>query len=263
MADDILRYEVDDRTATLTLQRPDKRNAMNAELVAALKDALDRAESDERVRVIVLTGAGSAFSAGADLASLRAMQEASAEDNLTDARQLGELFEKIYLHPKPVIACVNGPAVGGGCGLAAVCDFAIASREARMGFPEVRLGFVPAIVMVFILRKLGEADARDVLLRGALMPAEEAVEKGLITQAVAPEALKEAVGKLARELAYETSGTAVALTKRMMAHVPGMGLQEALAYAEEMNALARSTADCRAGLVAFLEREDPPWRKQR
>ncbi len=246
---------------TLTLNRPDKRNALSADLVTALKDALAEAATDDAVRVIVLTGAGKAFSAGADLAALGALQTASAEDNLADSRHLAGLFEAVYRHPKPIIAKVNGHAIAGGCGLAAVCDLALVAAEAKLGFTEVRIGFVPAIVSVFVLRKLGEAAARDLMLRGHLITAGEAAAVGLVTRAVAPEDLDAATGAVARELATETSGTAVALTKQLLAEVPGMGLSEALGHAASLNALARGTDDCKAGVAAFLGKTDPPWRK--
>ncbi len=245
---------------TLTLNRPDKRNALNAELVGALTDALDAAAEDDGIRVVVLTGAGRVFSAGADLAALEALQTASAEDNLADSARLARLFEAIYRHPKPVVAKVNGHAIAGGCGLAAVCDLALVAEGAKLGFTEVRIGFVPAIVSVFVLRKLGEAAARDLMLRGHLVSAEEAARVGLITRAVALEELDEAVKELAREIAAGTSATAVALTKRLLADVPGMGLSEALGHAVQLNALARSTDDCRAGIAAFLSKTDPPWK---
>ncbi len=256
----MLKQQKEGGTLTLTLDRPTKRNAMGAALVTALREALAEAAGDEAVRVVVLTGAGSAFSAGADLAALEALRTAAPLDNLADSEHLAALFEQICRHPKPVIAQVNGHAIAGGCGLAAVCDFAIASTEAKLGFTEVRIGFVPAIVSVFILRKLGEATARDLLLRGALVSAEEAAAMGLITRAVSPEALDEAVDELAREIATETSASAVRLTKRLLADLPGMGLGEALAYAAQMNAFARSTDDCQAGIAAFLDKTDPPWR---
>src|SRR5690606_18117164 len=146
---------------TLTFDRPDKRNALSADLVAALTDALREAAADDGLRVVVLTGAGRAFSAGADLAALQALQTASAEANLADSEALAALFEAIYRHPKPVVAKVNGHAIAGGCGLAAVCDFSLVAEGAKLGFTETRIGFVPAIVAVFVLRKLGEAAARD------------------------------------------------------------------------------------------------------
>lgn len=257
---DLVRRDRAGRVLTLTLNRPDKRNALSASLVGALREALGEAEKDDDVRVVVLTGAGKVFSAGADLAALEALQTASAEDNLADSRHLADLFTAIYRHPKPVIAKVNGHAIAGGCGLAAVCDFSLVSDRAKLGFTEVRIGFVPAIVSVFVLRKLGEAAARDLMLRGGLISAEEVAGAGLVTRAVAPEDLDAEVEALADELATETSATAVALTKRLLADVPGMGLDEAVSHAVQLNALARSTDDCRAGIASFLTKTDPPWR---
>jgi methylglutaconyl-CoA hydratase len=260
---DLIETSTDDQVQTIRLNRPDKRNALNAALVTALKDQLDETASRDAVRAIVLTGAGSAFSAGADLSSLRAMREAGPVENQRDSRHLAELFRQIYQYPKPVIAKVNGPAIGGGCGLATVCDFAYAAEDAPLGFTEVRIGFVPAIVMVFLRRKLGETQTRDLLLRGRLVDAETAAELGLVTRAVPEEELSAAVDDVAHEIARETSGSAVALTKQMLAQIPGMGLDEALDYAVQMNAFARGTEDCRAGIDAFLNDEDPPWKKGR
>lgn len=258
----VLETEAAEAVRTLRLNRPDKRNALNGDLVSALTEELHVLREADDIRAIVLTGTGSAFSAGADLSSLRAMQDASPLENERDSRALATLFRAIYRHPKPVIARVNGHAIGGGCGLAAVCDFSLVSEQAKLGFSEVRIGFVPAIVMVFVRRKLGEAAARDLLLRGRLLSAEEAAEIGLVTRAVPTDELDAAVDGLAQEVATETSGSAVALTKRMMAHLPGMGLAEALDYAVQMNAFARGTDDCRAGIEAFLNDEDPPWKKE-
>lgn len=245
---------------TLTLDRPDVRNALSADLVDALRRALDGAAGDASLRAVVLAGSGSVFSAGADLAALRALQSAGAEDNLADSERLADLFEAIYRHPLPVVAKVHGHAIAGGCGLAAVCDVAVASETAKLGFTETRIGFVPAIVAVFVVRKLGEAAARDLLLRGHLIPAAEAARIGLVTRAVPAADLNAAVDAVTAEIACETSRSAVALTKRLLADVPSMGLAEGLSYASRLNALARSTDDCRAGVRAFLEKRDPPWR---
>lgn len=258
----LLRETTSRRIRTLTLNRPDKRNALNHELVAVLKEALNEATDDDDVRVVVLTGAGEVFSAGADLAALRALQEASPLENQADSEHLAELFLQIYRHPKPVIAKINGHAIAGGCGLAAVCDLSIAARKAKLGFTEVRIGFVPAIVSVFVTRKLGEATARDLMLRGRLVEASEAAEMGLITRAVASDELDDAVDEVARELARETSASAVRLTKQLLADVQGMGLREALDHAITANAFARGTDDCQAGIQAFLDKKDPPWRRQ-
>jgi methylglutaconyl-CoA hydratase len=259
---DLVERSTDALVRTLRLNRPDKRNALNADLVTALKEELTAAGADDSVRVVVLTGNGSAFSAGADLTSLKALRDASPLQNEKDSRHLAELFRQIYQHPKPVIAKVNGHAIGGGCGLAAVCDFSYVADGAKLGFSEVRIGFVPAIVMVFVRRKLGEAAVRDLLLRGRLVSAEEAAEVGLVNRAVAEARLADEVQYLAGELATETSESAVALTKRMLAQVPGMGFEEAMDYAVQMNAFARGTDDCQAGIDAFLNDEDPPWKNR-
>ena len=257
----LIETTTDVQIQTIRLNRPDKRNALNADLVSALSSALSAAEEREDVRVIVLTGAGSAFSAGADLASLRAMRDAGPVENQEDSRHLAELFRQIYQSPIPVIAQVNGHAIGGGCGLAAVCDFSYVAEGSKLGFTEVRIGFVPAIVMVFLRRKLGETEARDLLLRGRLVDASTASDLGLVTQACTEDDLSDAVTEVAQEIAHETSGSAVALTKQMLARVPGMGLDEALDYAVQMNAFARGTDDCQAGIDAFLNDKDPPWKR--
>lgn len=256
-----ITYRVDGQRATVTLNRPEKRNAINADVVTTLSAVFEEAAADDEVRVVVLTGAGETFSAGADLAALQQLREATPVENLEDSRKLADLFKQIYLHPKAVIAKINGHAIGGGCGLAAACDFAIASATAKLGFTEVRIGFVPAIVSIFLLRKLGETAARDLLLRGRLISAEEAAEVGLIASAVDPDDLDAAVDRLAEEISSETSSSAIMLTKRLLANVRGMGMQEALAHAVEVNAFARGTADCKAGIDAFLNKQPAPWKE--
>ncbi len=247
-----------DRVAVFTMNRPRKRNALDPELVAALTEAFEAASGDDAVRTVVLTGAGAAFSAGADLAGLQALQTASAEENLADSLALARLFSLIYTFPKPTIARINGHALAGGCGLAAACDFSVASETALLGFPEVRVGFVPALVSVLLVRKLGEGRARPLLLRGHRITAADGVRIGLITKAVPADGLDAAVDALAREVSVETSPVAVALTKKLLSSLGG--LEEGLAHAAMVNALARSTEDCRAGVSAFLAKTDPPWR---
>jgi methylglutaconyl-CoA hydratase len=249
----------DGRVATLTLNRPARRNVLNQELVVALKRRLDEVEADEGVRVVVLTGAGTTFCAGADLGELRRLREASFEDNLADSKALADLFRRIYLFPKPVVAKVNGHALGGGCGLALVCDIAIASQSARLGFPEVRLGFVPAIVSVFVLRKLGEAAARDLLLRGPVLDAEDARAVGLVSRVSPPDRLDDDVARLVLELAHETSAQAVAHTRQLIGDLGG-ALDEQLDRATRANAEARRSEDFGAGLEAFFSRHPPPWK---
>ncbi|MEX0600512.1 MAG: enoyl-CoA hydratase-related protein [Rhodothermales bacterium] len=251
---------IEDRVARITLNRPEKRNALSGEVVDALGRAMEAAGADDAVRCIVLTGAGSAFSSGADLAELGALQDATREENEADSQRLADLFRSIYVHPKPVIARVNGHAIAGGCGLAAVCDIAVAVEDAKCGFTEVRIGFVPAIVGIFVRRKVGEAAARDLLLRGHVIQAEEAARLGLITKAVSRVDLDAEVDGLVRDLTVESSSSAVRMTKRMLGDTVDMDMDEALRYAVELNARARSTDDCRAGIEAFLKKVDPPWK---
>lgn len=250
-----------EQVVTLTLNRPKQRNALNGSLVDALRQALVRASDDSNVRVVVITGAGKSFCAGADLKDLQALRKAQAMDNLKDSQRLARLYTTIYRLDKPVIAKVNGAALGGGCGLAAVCDWSFASEKAVLGFPEVRLGFVPAVVMPFVVRKVGEAAARDILLSGRRFPAARAQEIGLVTQAVASKDLSETVDRIAHEIACETSGSAVALTKRLLAATAGASLPEAVDQAVTVNAFARGTNDCQQGVDAFLNRKDPPWKQ--
>ncbi len=250
------------KVVTLTLNRPKKRNALNHELIGALTNALAQLAQDDTVRVIVLTGAGKAFSAGADLAALAQLQTATLTENLADSRHLANLFEAIYFHPKPILARVNGHAIAGGCGLVAACDFSIVAERAKLGFTEVRIGFVPAIIMTFVVRKLGDRAARELLLRGHLIRAVEAKEKGLITAVTSAEELDATVYALAEELATETSGTAIAVTKRMLATLHGLPVKESLNHAIHVNAYARSTTDCKAGVRAFLHKTTPPWKAE-
>ncbi len=257
----MLKTTIQGSVAWLTLNRPEKRNALNASLVRALLEQLDRLEREPALRAIVLTGEGKAFSAGADLAALQQLQHATPEENLQDSRLLASLFTRIYTYRLPVIARVNGHAIAGGCGLATVCDFAIAVDHAKMGFTEVRIGFVPAIVSFFVRRKLGETAARALFLRGHLLSAREAARMGLIYQSVPDlKKLDEAVASLLEELTRETSPSALMLTKQLLASIPTMGLQEAMDYAAQLNALARGTADCQAGIRAFLTKQPPPWK---
>ena len=259
MNQSLVTSNVDGRIARITLNRPEKRNALSGNVVDALQAAFDAVGSDPQVRVIILTGEGKAFSAGADLQAIKDLQAATEAENLADSSRLAKLFETIYRCPKPVIARVNGHAIAGGCGLASVCDFSIVAEHSKLGFTEVRIGFVPAIVMVFVLRKLGETAARDLFLRGHLIDAQKAQQVGLVSQVVAKEELDEAVDALALELSNQTSGSAVAITKQMLAEVPGKSLEEALVYAARKNAEARATEDCQAGIAAFLEKRPMPW----
>lgn len=248
--------------AIVKLNRPQVRNALSAELVEGLHAALARLRGEDGVRAVVLTGEGPVFSAGADLRALQELGAASSEANKADSQRLADLLHAVYTFPKPVVAAVEGAAVAGGAGLASACDLIVAGESARFGYTEVKLGFVAAIVMVFLLRAVGEKHARQLLLSGALVPAHEAHRMGLVSEVVpGGEALARALA-LAEETA-RNSPTALATTKEMLALVPGMGLSEALRYAVGVNAWTRTTSDLKEGVRAFLEKRDPDWGAER
>lgn len=252
-------YEVKDRIGYITLNRAEKRNALSAELVTELKDTFAKAEKDSAVKVIVLKANGDSFCAGADLAYLQSLQQFSYEQNLEDSNHLKDLFLQIYTLKKIVIAQVQGHALAGGCGLATVCDFAFAVPEAKLGYTEVKIGFIPAIVMVFLLRKIGEQKAKHLLLTGELITAETAERWNLINQVVAKEQLHQTVADFAQKLITNNSAQSMELTKQMIAAVQSMSLEDALKHASQMNAQARGTEDCKKGIAAFLNKQDLRW----
>ena len=251
-----INFKVEDRIAYISLNRPEKRNALNYETVTELKEAFQKVEADEAVKVVVLTGEGKAFCAGADLAYIQQLQQNTYEENLEDSRHLKELFYQIYTLPKVVIAQVNGHALAGGCGLATVCDFSFSVPEAKFGYTEVKIGFIPAIVKVFLLRKIGEGRAKEILLSGRIFGAEEAKTYGLINEVVSADKLAEQVKEFAYQLCRNNSEQAMAFTKQMIAAVQEKSLDEALGYAASMNAKARGTEDCKRGIAAFLNKEE-------
>ncbi len=254
-----LQYHTAERIAYLTLNRPDKRNALNVALVAALKEALQGANLDPGVKVIVLRANGKAFCAGADLETLQQLQRNSYEENLADSGQLAELFELMYTLPKPIVAQIQGHALAGGCGLAAICDFSFAVPAAKFGYTEVKIGFVPAIVSAFLVRKIGEGRARELLLSGEIIPAERAQAYGLINYVVEEADLESRVNAFARQLCTGTSGQSIAATKALLAQLPGLNLSASLQLAAQTNAQARATDDCRRGIGAFLAKEEIQW----
>ena len=252
-------YSIEEKICTITLNRAEKRNSFNPQLVADLKSAFKSAEDEASVKVILLKAEGEVFSAGADLAYLQSLQNNSYDENLADSQSLMELYKLIYTLSKPVIAQIEGAAIAGGCGLAAVCDFAIAVHEAQFGYTEVRIGFVPAIVMVFLLRKISERNAKELLLTGKLISALKAKEIGLINEVVPKKIIAETVLNFAKEIILHTSRASLKSTKQMIAAVQEMTLDEALNHACEINALARSTDDCKNGIQAFLDKKKPVW----
>jgi methylglutaconyl-CoA hydratase len=241
--------------ATVTLNRPDKRNALDSATIDGLRAAFSELDHEDDVRVIVLTGAGRDFCAGADLAQLqRIAAGAGAMENLRDAEQLGALLIRMRQCSKPVIAAVQGNAIAGGAGLAGACDIVLASDDAYFGYPEVHLGFVPAMVMALLRRAVGEKVAFELACRGDRISATEAHRVGLVTRVMPAASFEDDVVSYANELA-KRSPSAMALTKRLFYGMDGMSFDEAIARGVEVNALARSTEDCRAGVRKFLERQ--------
>ncbi|MBT0811479.1 enoyl-CoA hydratase/isomerase family protein [Litoribacter ruber] len=251
--------EIKDRIGYITLNKPEKRNALNADMVADLKKALNKMAATDKAKVIVIRAAGKVFCSGADLASLQALQSNTYEENLQDSKSLKELFHLIYTLPKVVIAEIQGHALAGGCGLATVCDFSFSVPEAKFGYTEVRIGFVPAIVKVFLLRKIGEGKSKELLLGAELIEAEVAKDYGLINTVVEAENLASEVYDFAQKLINQNSGLAMGLTKQMIAEVQGMDLADGLEHAAKINAKARGTEDCQKGIAAFLNKEKITW----
>ncbi|MDE2794577.1 MAG: enoyl-CoA hydratase-related protein [Gemmatimonadota bacterium] len=252
--DSLVVFEIRGGVATLTLNRPHKRNALSSRLVAELSDGLSRAAADPQVRVVALRGAGPDFCAGADLSEIAVSQREGLEAALADARRLGEVFVRVRRMDRPVVALVRGRALGGGCGLAGACDIVLAHQDAIFGYPEVHLGFVPALVMAPLRRKVSEAAAFELVVRGHRIGAAEAVALGLATRTLPGDGFDAAADEYLRELAGRPA-TAIALTKRLFHGLDGVSFEDAIARGAEMNAIARLTGECRDGVKRFLDRK--------
>ena len=246
-------YDVADRVATLTLNRPEKRNALDDPTIAALKDYLRQAEVDDQVRVIVLRGAGTDFCAGGDLSQLEKIAStASREENLADAMNLGELFIQMRRLAKPVVAAVHGNVLAGGAGLANACDIIVAEEGAIFGYPEVKLGFVPAMVMAMLVRTIGEKKAFELAALGNSITARDAYRIGLVNRLSSAATFDEDVKTLANELA-QRSASAVRLIKGLVYGIEGKSFEAAIRHGAEINVEARATPDCQEGVRRFLE----------
>ena len=252
-----LRLETSGDIATITLSRPEKRNAISTEMIDDLMGALAEVEISS-ARVAILTGEGKAFCSGIDLAALKAIAAQSHLENLEDARHFARLLRRIWCFPKPSIAAVNGAAIAGGCGIATLCDFTLAVPEATFGYPEVRIGFLPANVSVFLMRHIAEKHARELLLTGRIIDAAEARRIGLITQIVPSVELMAAAQTLAATL-LASSPTSLLKTKKLLCDFAGPEVDRELELAIAESAQIRSTADFREGLASFLEKRTPRW----
>ena len=250
----MILYSVDNGVARITLNRPEKKNALNDELIAAIKQGLKQAAGDESVRVVVISGAGTDFCSGADLSALQKIAQASVAENAEDARQLLELFLLIRQIPVPVVAAVQGRALAGGCGLASACDLILASESARFGYPEVRIGFVPAMVLAILRRNVSEKRAFELLTRGAEIAAREARIFGLVNQVFSDETFANDVTNYVNEF-KKMSSSAVALTKSLLYQVDGLSFTNALETGADVNVIARLTEDCQQRIGRFLNKD--------
>jgi methylglutaconyl-CoA hydratase len=252
-----IQLAIDSGVATITLNRPDKRNAISYDLIEDLLGALNAIVKSSAL-ILILTGAGKAFCSGMDLDNLKALSGRSPEQSVKDSETMARLFRSLYDFPKPTIAAVNGAAVAGGCGLATLCDFTLAVPEAKFGYTEVRIGFVPAIVSTFLLRQIGEKHARDLLLTGRIIDAEEAHRMGLVNEVVAADRLMPRAQELAAQL-MENSPASLTSTKRLLSDYARQELDAQIRAAVRENAGIRSTHDFREGVSSFLEKRKPQW----
>lgn len=249
----MLATQLDAGILTLTLDRPDKRNALSTALVEALLAEVRRADEDPAVRVVVLKGAGKDFCAGADLEELLASADKDPADNEQSALRLGELFVALRNSPKPAVAVVQGRALAGGCGLATACDLVLAADNAQFGYPEIQRGFVPAMVMAMLVRQVGEKRALELTATGRLLSAAEALALGLVTEVV-PSADLTTQSTLRSTQLAGVSLTAYALTKQLCYAPDGLPFEDAIKLGARINAMSRTTPDFRKAIAAFLEK---------
>ncbi|MFN8310162.1 MAG: enoyl-CoA hydratase-related protein [Chitinophagales bacterium] len=254
-----IQTQIENRIGYLTLNRAERRNALSGALVTEMRSALSLLENSDAVKVIVLKANGPVFSAGADLDYLKQLQNNTFDENYADSSALAHLFQSIYECKKVIISQIQGHAIAGGCGLATVTDFSFAVPEAQFGYTEVKIGFIPAIVSIFLTRKIGEGKARDLLLTGRLIDANSAQQMGLINEVVDAALLETTVRNFAEKLSLEASGNSLALTKNLLARVQEMTVAEGLDFAARQNAQCRAEKDCRKGIAAFLAKEKISW----
>jgi methylglutaconyl-CoA hydratase len=251
-------YSVEQGVARITLNRPEKRNALDAELISEVRDAMRSSATDENVRVVLLTGAGTDFCSGADLSGLERTFNAGVLDHMADARNMAELFVEMRHHPRPIVAAVRGRALAGGCGLATACDLIVAAESAKFGYPEVNIGFVPAMVMAILRRSLSEKRAFEMITTGEIISAQTASDYGMINSIFADETFELDVDAFVSKLASK-SASAITLSKRLLYHMDAMGFEAAIEAGVETNAIARMTDDMKRGVERFLRN---PARKQ-
>lgn len=249
----MIKYEKKDGIGIIFLNRPEKRNALHPELVSSLKGQLNDCINDEDVKIVIITGEGKSFCAGADLEYLNDLRNYSVIENEKDSESLAELFLNIYEFSKPVIAAVNGPAIAGGCGLASVCDFIVADgNKAKFGYSEVKIGFLPAIVSIFLIKKIGEGNAKQLLMSGEIIDAKRAYEMGFANY-LANDSLEYSV-ELAKKL-MQNSDFSMSFTKKMINLISGLSVKDAVDYCVRLNTISRSSDDFKKGSENFLNKK--------
>ena len=256
-----ITYSKENLVAKVTLNRPEIHNAFNEIMIQELIDVFKNISEDKAVRVVVLTGNGKSFCAGADLNWMKKVVDFSYEENLKESLELAELFHLIYSLPKPTIARVNGAAIGGGAGLVAVCDLVIASEKAKFSLSEVKLGLVPACISPYEVRRIGEKNCRELFLTGERINAQKALEFGLANQVVPHDELDKAVDELVKQLS-NSGPNALAMCKTLLQNVPLMGFEEVKKYTAEMIASLRMSDEGQDGMNAFLQKRKPNWVKE-
>lgn len=246
----MIKYSIKNNIGIITLNRPEKRNALHPELIKHLKDKLDELEKEDSVKVLIITGEGKAFCAGADLEYLEGLCNNSVIENEKDSEDIADLFLRIYHFPKPTIAAVNGAAIAGGCGLASVCDIIVADEEhAKFGYSEVKIGFIPAIVAVFLIRRIGEGLARQLLLTGEIIDSEKAFKMNFVNYLYS----NALTGSLEVALRLvQNSALSMKATKSMVNSISGLSVDDAVNYCIRLNTISRSTEDFQEGLKKFL-----------
>jgi len=253
-----INFSIDNEILTITLNRPEKRNSLNQELVTEFKDVLQRFKKDDTIFAVIITGSGKAFCAGADLAYLKTLLDFNYEKNLNDSLALKDLYFMLYSYPKPTVAMVNGPAVAGGCGLVNVCDFVFSAENAKFGYPEVKIGFVASMVSIFLVQSIGERAAKNLLLSGKLIDAKHAKNIGFVDEIKPENELRDFSVHFLKSL-KENSPQSLEYSKNLFSEIIFDDLDKKLIKACEFNAKSRGTGDFKEGITSFLEKRKPNW----
>ena len=257
-----VRSKCENRIYTITLNRPNKHNALSTDMISELQHAFEQLKHMSEAKVVLLCAEGASFCAGADLSDMHQSAQSSIEEHRRASQALSTLFTEIHTCPLPVVAKVQGPALAGGCGLVAACDFVLASHEACFGCPEVKIGFVAAIISSFLLRRVGPMHTKALLISGFRIQSSAAKDMGLVNSLHKAEALSTATLEFVQQLINHNSSHAMQLSKKLLQQLEDMNFEDALQHATKTNALARSHKDCQQGVARFLKKMPQDWSKQ-